>query len=156
FSAAKSIDFDPETEAVRTGDWKVAEAREALKDRRVEITGPASPAKMAINALNSGAKVWLADMEDASSPTWQNVIKNQVNLIRVLDQELDFTAPDGREYKLNTYDLKQLPTIVVRPRGWHLPEKHLLVAGTPVSGALVDFGLHFFHNAKRLLAAGRG
>ncbi len=135
--------------------WQVAPIAPGLEDRRVEITGPIER-KMAINALNSGANVWLADMEDACSPTWQNVIKNQVNLIRVLDHELDFTAPDGRDYALNSYDLRKLPTIVVRPRGLHLPEKHLQVAGTPMSGALVDFGLHFFHNAKRLLAAGRG
>ncbi|KSU65620.1 malate synthase A [Arthrobacter sp. NIO-1057] len=148
--------FLEETRSIREDDsWQVAPIAPGLEDRRVEITGPIER-KMAINALNSGASVWLADMEDACSPTWQNVIKNQVNLIRILDQELDFTAPDGREYKLNSYELSELPTIVVRPRGWHLPEKHLLVAGTPISGALVDFGLHFFHNAKRLLAAGRG
>lgn len=148
--------FLEETRSIREdASWQVAPIAPGLEDRRVEITGPIER-KMAINALNSGANVWLADMEDSSSPTWQNVIKNQVNLIRILDQELDFTAPDGREYTLNSYDLTQLPTIVVRPRGWHLPEKHLLVNGTPISGALVDFGLHFFHNATRLLAAGRG
>ncbi|TAP25116.1 malate synthase A [Arthrobacter sp. S41] len=148
--------FLDETRSIRDDDsWQVAPIAPGLEDRRVEITGPIER-KMAINALNSGANVWLADMEDACSPTWQNVIKNQVNLIRILDKELDFTAPDGREYKLNHTELRELPTIVVRPRGWHLPEKHLLVAGTPMSGALVDFGLHFFHNAHRLLAAGRG
>ena len=148
--------FLEETRSIREDStWQVAPIAPGLEDRRVEITGPIER-KAAINALNSGANVWLADMEDACSPTWQNVIKNQVNLIRVLDNELDFTAPDGREYKLNTSDLTQLPTIVVRPRALHQPEKHLQVAGTPISAALVDFALHFFHNAQRLVAAGRG
>ncbi|PRB69371.1 malate synthase A [Arthrobacter sp. MYb213] len=148
--------FLEETRHIREdASWQVAPIAPGLEDRRVEITGPIER-KMAINALNSGANVWLADMEDACSPTWQNVIKNQVNLLRVLDGELDFTDPDGREYKLNGYELSDLPTIVVRPRGLHLPEKHLLINGKPIAGAFVDFGLHFFHNAQRLIDSGRG
>ncbi|PQZ98735.1 malate synthase A [Arthrobacter sp. MYb224] len=152
----KDPKFLEETRHIREdSSWQVAPIAPGLEDRRVEITGPIER-KMAINALNSGANVWLADMEDACSPTWQNVIKNQVNLLRVLDGELDFTAPDGRDYKLHSYELSQLPTIVVRPRGLHLPEKHLLIDGTPIAGAFVDFGLHFFHNAQRLIDSGRG
>ena len=148
--------FLEETSHIREdASWQVAPIAPGLEDRRVEITGPIER-KMAINALNSGANVWLADMEDACSPTWQNVIKNQVNLLRVLDGELDFTDPDGRDYKLNSYELSDLPTIVVRPRGLHLPEKHLLINGKPIAGAFVDFGLHFFHNAQRLIDSGRG
>ncbi|HJX77983.1 malate synthase A [Glutamicibacter sp.] len=148
--------FLEETSHIREdASWQVAPIAPGLENRRVEITGPIER-KMAINALNSGANVWLADMEDACSPTWQNVIKNQVNLLRVLDGELDFTDPDGRNYKLNSYELSELPTIVVRPRGLHLPEKHLLINGKPIAGAFVDFGLHFFHNAQRLIDSGRG
>ena len=148
--------FLEETRHIREdATWKVAPIAPGLEDRRVEITGPIER-KMTINALNSGAKVWLADMEDACSPTWANVIKNQVNLRRVLDGTIDFTSPEGKEYKLSTTQLTELPTIVVRPRGLHLPEKNMLVDGQPIAGAFVDFGLHFFHNARRLIAGGRG
>ncbi|MFL4475042.1 malate synthase A [Paeniglutamicibacter sp. MACA_103] len=148
--------FRPETKSIRDDEsWKVAPIAPGLEDRRVEITGP-TDRKMAINALNSGAKVWLADLEDSSTPTWSNVINGQLNLRAVLDRTIDFTSPEGKEYKLAGEKLTDLPTIVVRPRGWHLPEKNLLVAGKPVSGALVDFGLHFFHNAQRLISQGRG
>jgi malate synthase len=109
---------------------------------------------MTINALNSGAKVWLADMEDSSTPTWRNVIKGQLNLTDALERRIDFTTEEGKEYKLRPAG--ELPTIVVRPRGWHLPEKHMLIDGTPVAGGIVDFGLFFFHNARRLLAQGKG
>ncbi len=109
---------------------------------------------MAINALNSGAKVWLADMEDASTPSWRNVIQGQLNLTDVLERRIDFTSPEGKEYKLRPAE--ELPTIVVRPRGWHLPEKHMLIDGVPVAGGIVDFGLHFYHNARRLIAQGKG
>jgi malate synthase len=119
----------------------------------VEITGPVDK-KMTINALNSGAKVWLADMEDASTPTWRNVIKGQLNLTDALERRIDFTTPEGKEYKLRPAG--ELPTIVVRPRGWHLPEKHMLIDGAPIAGGIVDFGLYFFHNARRLLAQGKG
>ncbi|GAA4366542.1 malate synthase A [Paeniglutamicibacter cryotolerans] len=135
--------------------WRVAPVAPGLEDRRTEITGP-TDRKMTINALNSGAKVWLADLEDSSTPSWANVINGQLNLRAVLDRTIDFTSPEGRDYKLTGERLTDLPTIVVRPRGWHLPEKNLLVAGKPVSGALVDFGLYFYHNAQRLIAQGRG
>jgi malate synthase len=133
--------------------WRVAPPAPGLEDRRVEITGPVD-AKMTINALNSGAKVWLADMEDSSTPTWGNVIRGQVNLIDALERRIDFTTPEGKEYRLNP--AQELPTIVVRPRGWHLPEKHLLINGKPMAGGIVDFGLYFFHNARRLIAQGTG
>lgn len=148
--------FLEETRSVREDDsWRVAPLAPGLEDRRVEITGP-TDRKMTINALNSGAKVWLADMEDSSTPNWRNVINGQLNLTAVLNRTIDFTSPEGKEYTLSGQTLTDLPTIVVRPRGWHLPEKHLLVNGTPMSGALVDFGLYFFHNAKRLIELGRG
>ena len=140
---------------MRTGDWKVAEAPEALRDRRVEITGPASPAKMAINALNSGAKVWLADLEDASTPSWFNVIDAISNLSAAARGTLAFTdAKSGKSYALRTDAPRAV--VVVRPRGWHLPENNVLIDGKPAVGALVDFGLHFFHNAKVLAESGQG
>ncbi len=148
--------FRPETKSIREDStWQVAPIAPGLEDRRVEITGP-TDRKMTINALNSGAKVWLADMEDSSTPSWSNVINGQLNLRSVLDRNIDFTSPEGKEYKLTGEKLTDLPTIVVRPRGWHLPEKNLLVAGKPMSGALVDFGLYFYHNAQRLISQGRG
>ncbi|WP_348774024.1 malate synthase A [Micromonospora sp. WMMD714] len=149
--AGAVLDFLPETARVRDGDWRVAPPAPGLVDRRVEITGP-TDRKMTINALNSGAKVWLADFEDAITPTWENVISGQLNLVDALDRTIDFSTPDGRSYALGD----DLATIVVRPRGWHLDEKHLLVDGQPVAGALVDFGLYFFHCARRQLDAGRG
>ncbi|MGW0783265.1 malate synthase A [Streptomyces sp. NPDC002913] len=150
-----TLDFLPETEAVRVDDtWKVAPAPAALDDRRVEITGP-TDRKMTINALNSGAKVWLADFEDASAPTWENVITGQLNLIDAYTRNIDFTDPkSGKSYALKPAD--ELATVVTRPRGWHLNERHLQLDGTPVPGALVDFGLYFFHNAQRLIDLGKG
>jgi malate synthase len=146
--------FLPETEEIRNDlSWRVAPPAPGLEDRRVEITGPVDK-KMTINALNSGAKVWLADMEDSSTPTWRNVIKGQLNLTDALERRIDFTTPEGKEYKLRPAG--ELPTIVVRPRGWHLPEKHMLIDGAPIAGGIVDFGLYFFHNARRLLAQGKG
>ncbi|AUG80962.1 malate synthase A [Kitasatospora sp. MMS16-BH015] len=150
-AAAGTLDFLPETAAVRAGDWKVAEAPRALQDRRVEITGP-TDRKMVINALNSGAKVWLADFEDATAPTWENVVSGQVNLIDAYEGRIDFTTSAGKSYVLKP--AAELATVVVRPRGWHLDENHLLVDGVPVAGAFFDFGLYFFHNAARLLARG--
>ncbi|MFY1622139.1 malate synthase A [Micromonospora sp. WMMD735] len=149
--AGAVLDFLPETAHVRDADWRVAPPAPGLVDRRVEITGP-TDRKMTINALNSGAKVWLADFEDAITPTWENVISGQLNLVDALDRTIDFGIPDGRSYTLGD----DLATIVVRPRGWHLDEKHLHVDGQPVAGALVDFGLYFFHCARRQLDAGRG
>ena len=146
--------FLPETEFIREDpNWRVAPPAPGLEDRRVEITGPVDK-KMTINALNSGAKVWLADMEDSSTPSWRNVIQGQLNLTDALERRIDFTSPEGKDYKLRPAG--ELPTIVVRPRGWHLPEKHMLINATPVAGGIVDFGLYFFHNARRLLAQGKG
>jgi len=146
--------FLRETEHIRNDpSWRVAPPAPGLEDRRVEITGPVDK-KMTINALNSGAKVWLADMEDSSTPTWRNVIKGQLNLTDALERRIDFTSEEGKEYKLKAAG--DLPTIVVRPRGWHLPEKHMLIDGQPIAGGIVDFGLFFFHNAHRLLAQGKG
>ncbi|WP_285247338.1 malate synthase A [Pseudarthrobacter sp. efr-133-R2A-89] len=145
--------FLRETEHIRNDpSWRVAPPAPGLEDRRVEITGPVDK-KMTINALNSGAKVWLADMEDSSTPTWRNVIKGQLNLTDALERRIDFTTEEGKDYKLKA---GELPTMVVRPRGWHLPEKHMLIDGQPIAGGIVDFGLFFFHNARRLLAQGKG
>ncbi|MFJ2297237.1 malate synthase A [Oerskovia paurometabola] len=156
-------DFRAATRPVRDDpSWQVAGSHGApgLEDRRVEITGPTDP-KMAINALNSGAKVWLADQEDASSPTWRNVIEGQLALHDAIRGTLAFTSPEGKEYALRSTELTDLPTIVFRPRGWHLIEKHLRYvdrAGVAVSASasLVDFGLYFFHNARELVERGRG
>ncbi|MFI7580396.1 malate synthase A [Kocuria kalidii] len=153
-SETGSLDFLPETRGVREGDWTVAPAPPALQDRRVEMTGPASPAKMAINALNSGAKVWLADLEDASSPTWHNQVDGILNLRDAARGTLSHTSPEGRSYTLRQD--APLAVVVTRPRGWHLPEHNVTVDGQPASGALVDFGLHFFHTAQQLLANGHG
>jgi len=153
--AAKTgrLDFLPDTEGVRNGDWMVASAPPVLQDRRVEMTGPATPAKMAINALNSGAKVWLADLEDASCPTWPNVIDSILNLRDGARGTLAFSG-DGKDYRLRSD--APLAVAVTRTRGWHLPEAHVLVDGKPGVGALVDFGLHFFHLAKILIDNGHG
>jgi malate synthase len=143
------LDFLDETESVREDtSWRVAEPADLL-DRRVEITGP-TDRKMLINALNSGAKVFMADFEDANTPTWQNMVQGQINLTDAIERRIDFTSPEGKEYKLKD----TVATLMPRPRGWHLPEKHVLVDGKPMSGSLFDFGLFFFHNAKRLLDKG--
>ncbi|GAB4006055.1 malate synthase A [Glycomyces albus] len=148
--------FLPETAEIREDiSWTVAPLAPGLEDRRVEITGPCER-KMTINALNSGAKCWLADMEDSSTPSWENVIASQANLIDAIEHRIDFTGPNGKHYSLTGRALTDLPTIIVRPRGWHLAERHLTVDGVPMSGGLVDFGLYFFHNAHRLLELGRG
>ncbi|HEU0207282.1 MAG TPA: malate synthase A [Pseudolysinimonas sp.] len=154
----RDLRFLDETRGIREdANWRVAGPGPGLEDRRVEITGP-TDRKMAINALNSGAKVWLADQEDATSPTWANVIGGQVTLFDAIRGQLDFTSADGKEYAVTA---EHTPTIVMRPRGWHLVEKHLRYidpAGiaSPASGSLVDFGLYFFHNAKELIARGSG
>ncbi|CAM5336371.1 Malate synthase OS=Streptomyces tendae OX=1932 GN=GUR47_30700 PE=3 SV=1 [Streptomyces tendae] len=150
-----TLDFLPETAAIRADDsWRVAPAPAALNDRRVEITGP-TDRKMTINALNSGAKVWLADFEDASAPTWENVVLGQLNLTSAYTRTIDFTDErTGKSYALRPDG--ELATVVMRPRGWHLDERHLQVDGRPVPGALVDFGLYFFHNAQRLVDLGKG
>ncbi|WP_381792530.1 malate synthase A [Streptomyces niveus] len=150
-----TLDFLPETAAVRADDsWRVAPSPPALNDRRVEITGP-TDRKMTINALNSGAKIWLADFEDASAPTWENVINGQLNLMDAYARKVDYTDPvSGKSYALKAAD--ELATVVTRPRGWHLDERHLQFEGRAVPGALVDFGLYFFHNAQRLIELGKG
>jgi malate synthase len=146
------LDFLSSTAAVRDDPtWTVAPAPADLRDRRVEITGPPER-KMTVNALNSGAKVWMADFEDATAPTWANVVLGQLNLRNALDGTIDFTAADGREYKAGT----DLPTIMVRPRGWHLPECHLRIGGRAVSASLFDFGMYLFHCAKRQIERGSG
>ncbi|WP_370971863.1 malate synthase A [Amycolatopsis sp. cg9] len=146
------LDFLPETKEIRESDWQVAGAPAALRDRRVEITGP-TDRKMTINALNSGAKVWLADLEDANTPHWVNVVSGQVNLFDAVRETITLES-GGKSYALK--DDVEHATIVVRPRGWHLPESHLTFGGREGVGALVDFGLHFFHNAAELLKRGKG
>jgi malate synthase len=150
--SGKLPDFLPETASIRQGEWKIAPVPEDLQDRRVEITGPAGNRKMVINALNSGACVFMADFEDANSPTWENTVGGQVNLRKAIRREIDFTSPEGKKYALN----EKIATLVVRPRGWHLDEKHVRVDGKPVPGGLFDFGLYFFHNARTLLENGSG
>src|SRR5436305_5184160 len=143
------LDFLAETKDVRNDtSWRVAELAD-LTDRRVAITGP-TERKMLINALNSGAKVFMADFEDANTPNWANMIQGQLNLTDAIEWRIDFTSPEGKEYKLKDTVAALMP----RPRGWHLPEKHVLVDGEPIAGALMDFGLYFFHNAHRLLEKG--
>ncbi|MBA3763018.1 MAG: malate synthase A, partial [Chthoniobacterales bacterium] len=147
----EALDFLPETKQIREGDWACAPIPADIRDRRVEITGP-TDRKMVINALNSGAKVFMADFEDANAPKWENMMEGQINLRDAIRRTIQFTNPDGKEYKLN----EQLAVLMPRPRGWHLLEKHLLVDGEPISGGLFDFGLYFLHNAKELLARGSG
>ncbi|ASU80106.1 malate synthase A [Actinopolyspora erythraea] len=146
------LDFLDETRHIRESDWQVAEAPPALRDRRVEITGP-TDRKMAINALNSGAKVWLADLEDANTPHWSNVVSGQVNLYDVIRKQVELHS-NGKQYKLRDDVEHAVP--LVRPRGWHFDERHILVDGRPAVGALVDFGLYFFHNAREGLRRGTG
>jgi malate synthase len=147
----KLPDFLEGTKEIRERSWTVAPAPADLNDRRVEITGPVER-KMMINALNSGAKVFMADFEDALSPPWTNVIGGQVNCTEAVRGTLEYTSPEGKRYRLG----ERLATLVVRPRGWHLEEKHVLVDGEPMSASLFDFGLYFFHNAQELLARGSG
>ena len=143
--------FLPETAEIRQSSWKVAPLPADLLDRRVEITGPTSR-KMIINALNSGASVFMADFEDSNSPTWQNVIEGQANLQDAVRGTISWESPEGKRYEL----CEKPATLIVRPRGWHLVEKHFLVDGQPISASLFDFGLHFFHNARALTRSGSG
>lgn len=144
-------DFLPETEHIRKDSWQVAPIPADLQARHVEITGPAER-KMMINALNSGANVFMADLEDSLSPTWENVIEGQINLMDAVRRTIEFTSPEGKSYRLNN----ETATLMVRPRGWHLVEKHVLMDGAPISASLFDFGLYFFHNAHELLSRGTG
>ena len=149
--AGKLPDFLPETRPIREADWKVAPVPADLQDRRVEITGP-TDRKMVINALNSGANVYMADFEDSNTPTWDNQVQGQISMRDAVRGTITFTSPEGKQYKLG----QRTATLLVRPRGWHLEEKHMLVDGQPISGSLFDFGLYFFHNAKTRLAKGSG
>src|SRR5919198_5854470 len=150
FDAGKRPDFLPETASVRQGDWRIAAQPQDLLDRRVEITGPPDR-KMVINALNSGAATFMADFEDANCPTWHNMLDGQLNLRDAVRRAISFEQGTKR-YQLND----KTAVLIVRPRGWHLDEKHLTVDGQPISGALFDFGLYFLHNARELLARGSG
>ncbi|MGH9445689.1 MAG: malate synthase A [Terriglobia bacterium] len=144
-------DFLEETAEIRSGDWRVAPIPKDLLDRRVEITGPVDR-KMIINALNSGANVYMADFEDSNSPTWRNSVEGQMNLRDAVRGTITFRSPEGKEYTLS----EKAATLMVRPRGLHLVEKHLLIDGKAISGSLFDFGLFFFHNAKALIAKSTG
>jgi malate synthase len=149
--AGQLPDFLPETRAIRESDWTCAAIPADIADRRVEITGPVDR-KMVINALNSGANVFMADFEDANTPRWDNNLQGHLNLRDAIRRRIDYTSPEGKPYRLN----QKTAVLFVRPRGWHLHEKHVRVDGKPISGGLFDFALYFFHNAKELLARGTG
>ena len=151
FDAGKRPDFLPETRAIREAHWTCSPIPQDIVDRRVEITGPVDR-KMIVNALNCGASVFMADFEDANTPKWDNNIQGHINLRDAVRRRIDFTSPEGKAYKLN----EKTAVLFVRPRGWHLPEKHVKVDGQPISGGIFDFALYFFHNAKELLARGSG
>ncbi|MDX6726110.1 MAG: malate synthase, partial [Baekduia sp.] len=144
-----TLHFLPETADIRAGEWQVAPPRDDYADRRVEITGP-TDRKLIINALNSGARGFMADFEDANSPTWPNQISGQANLVDAIERTISYESSDGRRYRLND----EVATLLVRPRGWHLDEKHLRIDDEPLAGAFLDFGLFAFHSAARLLAHG--
>ena len=150
-NAGQMPDFLPETAGIRATDWTVAPIPPDLQDRRVEITGPVDR-KMVINALNSGASVYMADFEDSHAPTWAATLEGQINLRDAINRTITFTSPEGKSYQLN----EQTAVLLARPRGWHLNEKHVLVDGEPMSASLFDFGLYFFHNARNLIARGTG
>ena len=149
FDAGKLPDFLASTQAIRDGNWTCAPVPADIEDRRVEITGPVDR-KMIVNALNCGASVFMADFEDANTPSWHNNLQGHVNLRDANRRRIDFTSPEGKAYKLKD----KTAVLFVRPRGWHLPEKHMTIDGEPVSGGIFDFGLYFFHNAKELVARG--
>ena len=149
--AGRLPDFLPETRSIREGEWKVAPVPADLQDRRVEITGPVDR-KMVINALNSGASAYMADFEDSHAPTWRGTIEGQTNLMDAVRGTIDLTTPEGKHYALN----ERTAVLLVRPRGWQLEEKHVRVGADPISGALFDFGLFFYHNARKQLARGTG
>ena len=151
-NAGNMPDFLPETSQIRNSEWTVDPLQSDLLDRRVEITGPVER-KMVINALNSGSKVFMADFEDSNAPTWANVIEGQINLKDAVSRTITYTNPgNGKFYKLN----KDIATLMVRPRGWHLVEKNLLIDDEEVSASILDFGLYFFHNAKNLIERSTG
>ena len=149
--AGKLPEFLPETQPIREADWKVAPVPADLQDRRTEITGP-TDRKMVINALNSGARMYMADFEDSNTPNWDNQVAGQINMRDAVRGTISFTSPEGKQYNLGD----KIATLLVRPRGWHLTEKHVTVDGQPMSGSLFDFGLYFFHNAKERIARKSG
>ncbi len=149
--AGQMPDFLPETEDIRNSDWTIAPIPDDLQDRRVEITGPVDR-KMVINALNSGAKVFMADFEDSFSPIWSEAIQGHINLRDAINRTISYSSPEGKQYALN----EKTAVLLVRPRGWHLLEKHVMIDGKAISGGIFDFGLYFFHNAKTLLEKGTG
>ncbi|MBC7407556.1 MAG: malate synthase A [Arcicella sp.] len=146
-----SLDFLPNTLIIRNSEWSVSPIPADLQDRRTEITGPVDR-KMVINALNSGAKVFMADFEDASTPSWNNLLDGQINLRDAIRKQIDFTAENGKKYSLNA----DVAVLKVRPRGWHMEENHILIDGEPISASLFDFGLYFFHNGWELIRRGSG
>ncbi|MEE8186169.1 MAG: hypothetical protein V3T99_00725, partial [Nitrososphaerales archaeon] len=149
--SGKVPELPEEAKRVADQSWSVASSPNDLQDRRVEITGPADR-KMMINALNSGACAFMADLEDSLSPSWPNVVKGQKNLLDAVRKTISFLSPEGKSYQLK----EKVATLLVRPRGWHLDEKHVTIDGVPVSASLFDFGLYFFHNAKELIQRGTG
>jgi malate synthase len=149
FDAGELPDFLADTHAIRDDDWTCDPVPAEIEDRRVEITGPVDR-KMIVNALNCGANVYMADFEDANTPTWDNNVRGQLNLRDAIRRRIDFVSPEGKAYRLN----ERTAVLFVRPRGWHLPEKHVIVDGEPIAGAIFDFALYFFHNAKELIARG--
>jgi malate synthase len=151
FDAGKKPDFLPETAEIRNSEWTVAPIPADLQDRRTEITGP-TDRKMVVNALNSGAKVFMADFEDANAPIWENMVEGQINLRDAINRKINFAGAEGKQYALQD----QIATLLVRPRGWHLVEKHVQIDGKPIAGGLFDFGLYFFHNVKTLISKGSG
>jgi len=151
FDAGELPDFLSETKSIREGSWVCAPVPADIQDRRVEITGPVDR-KMIINALNSGASVFMADFEDANTPSWDNNIQGHLNLRDAIRRRVDYVTPEGKPYKLQ----EKTATLFVRPRGWHLPEKHVTIDGKPISGGIFDFAMYFFHNAKELIARGSG
>ena len=151
FDIGKLPDFLPETRSIRESEWSVGPIPSDLQDRRVEITGP-TDRKMVINALNCGANVFMADFEDSNAPTWSNMIEGQINLCDAIRRSITFQSPEGKQYRLNP----QTATLMVRPRGWHLLEQHMHIDGEPVSGAIFDFALYVFHNAKEAIARNTG
>ena len=152
FDMGSRPNFLEDTVDIRNSDWRVGTIPQDLQDRRVEITGPSGDTKMVINAFNSGATVYMADFEDAQSPTWENTIQGQINLRQAIERKIAFKSPEGKDYKLN----EKIATLIVRPRGWHLLEKHVLVDGKPVSASLFDFSLFFYHNSRKLTSSGSG
>ena len=151
YDAGERPQFLPHTQSIRADDWTVASLPGDLRDRRVEITGPVDR-KMIINGLNSGANVFMADFEDSNSPTWDNIVSGQINLRDAASRTIRYDSPDGKRYALN----EQTATLMVRPRGWHLPERHFQVDGGPIPAGIFDFGFFFFHNARRLVGSGSG